>query len=356
MTQTATAIATAEGATGTRAGTWAVHSAAALWIAAMFAIAHWSPTTYIALLQEDYFVEWLTVGLFAAAGALRLRYAWPTRRIFELLVAAFCIFVAGEEFSWGQRLFGFTPPDVFLEHNTQQEFTLHNFADVFGKPKGVLIAALAGYGLAVPLLARFPAGRRLGMQSPPGAVIPWLLVAAALLLWYPLEFTGEWVEALAGGLFLVSARPSRTAFASSFAAAIVGATILTIVSARGLSANPAATACARREADALLVDVSGGAATEKLRNKRGSIHKRLWSAIEEGYIEHDALVRFKAVGCGDSQRYAVDPWGMAYWIRVEGAAETSRRVSLYSMGPNRRRDAQAHRTGGDDVVALDILK
>lgn len=323
----------------------------------MFALASWSPTMYIALLQEDYLVEWLTVGLFAAAGAIRMRYAWPTRRIFELLVAAFCIFVAGEEFSWGQRLFGFTPPDVFLEHNTQQEFTLHNFADVFGKPKGILIAALAGYGVVVPLLARFPAARRFGMQSPPTAVLPWLLVSAALLLWYPLEFTGEWVEALAGGLFLVSARPSRVAVASGFAAAIVGAIILTIVSTRGLAANPAAAACARREADALLADVTtGGAATEKLRTKGGSIHKRLWSAIEEGYIDHDALVRFKAAGCGDSQRYAVDPWGMAYWIRVEGAAEASRRVSLYSMGPNRRRDAQAYRRGGDDVVALDILK
>jgi hypothetical protein len=48
-----------------------------------------------------------------------------------LLTSIFCLVVAGEEISWGQRLFGLFPPDVFQEHNDQQELNLHNLLSYF---------------------------------------------------------------------------------------------------------------------------------------------------------------------------------------------------------------------------------
>lgn len=48
------------------------------------------------------------------------------RLIFGLLVAAFVV-LAGEELSWGQRLFGWQTPAGFPAGNTQGEFNVHNF-------------------------------------------------------------------------------------------------------------------------------------------------------------------------------------------------------------------------------------
>lgn len=339
---------------------WTIHGVAALWIVFMFVLAEWWPASYTALLQEDFFVEWLTVALFAAAGTLTLRNAFESRSAAQFLIGMFCMFVAGEEFSWGQRLLGFTPPDVFLEHNTQQEFTLHNFADVFGKPKGVLIAALLAYAVLLPLLARAAtrvrALRKLGMRAPPKAVLPWLVICAVLLFWYPLEYSGEWVEAMAGGLFLAGARAGKSATKRVWPIAVLAALLLTLVSSRGTGQSGAAIACAQREAHALLADMIGGAATEDLLRVDGSIHKRIWSAIDAGYIDYKRLSDYARAGCGDSQSYVIDPWGMAYWIRVSGTELQPRRVTVYSFGPNRKRDSTAERGGGDDVLVVGLLR
>jgi len=47
------------------------------------------------------------------------------RNIFFLLLGLLFFFGAGEEISWGQRIFHFHTPDI-LRHNIQQEFNLHN--------------------------------------------------------------------------------------------------------------------------------------------------------------------------------------------------------------------------------------
>ena len=38
-------------------------------------------------------------------------------------------FAAGEEISWGQRIFGFATPDFLMHLNEQKEFTVHNIAN-----------------------------------------------------------------------------------------------------------------------------------------------------------------------------------------------------------------------------------
>ena len=336
-----------------------VHALAAAWVAGLLVLGFARPATYQALVQEDHLIEWWTVTLFGAAGFLALGLAWRGRRPFDGLVGAFCIFVAGEEFSWGQRLLGITPPDAFLEHNRQQELTLHNFADVFGEPKWVLIMALLGFGLVIPAVATVAPVRRLLSRIGATAVRPsiaaWLLVAAGLLWWYPLTLSGEWVEALAGGLFLVAFAPAPRTAALAAGIGLGLAGILTVVSgARGGSG--AELSCARAEADAIADDLAfGPAATGRLAGSR-SVHKRVFTSIEDGYIDGDGLEGYRAVDCGEGhsaaerRRYAVDPWGTAYWLSME-RGEDAIDLVVYSFGPNRRRDGPPGTGGGDDITA-----
>ena len=333
---------------------WLLHAGAALWIAGLLALALLAPIEYNGLVQEDRFIEWWTVTLFAAAAVVRIGAAWPRRRVFDLLVAAFCIFVAGEEFSWGQRLLGFTPPASFLEHNTQQELTLHNFADLFGRPKFTLIAVLVGYGILLPLFAQWRTGKRwldkIGATTPPRSTVIWLIAAILLLVIYPVEFTGEWVEALVGALFFVAARPAPRKMLWGFIGTIVVALGLTALSARAVVSDAGAIVCARSQSDALVRDITSAAATEELIDHTGSVHKRIYSAVQDGYIDADALPAFHGVQCGKTQRYFLDPWGMAYWVRVSRDEGSGRTVSVYSMGPNRKRDHAPGEPVGDDVV------
>lgn len=338
-----------------------VHLVAAAWVAGMLGLGSARPDLYEAALQEDRFVEWWTVALFGAAGFLALRLAWRERRPFDALVGAFCVFVAGEEFSWGQRLLGLTPPDAFLAHNRQQELTLHNFADLFGEPKWVLMMALVGFGLVIPAVALVRPGRRLLARIGATAVrLPasaWLLAAVALLWWYPLTLTGEWVEALAGGLFLVSFAPTPSRAGVAAVGGAAAAALLTVVSGRG-GATPAELACARAETAAIADDLAyGTAATGRLAGAR-SVHKRVYTAMEDGYIQRDGLEDYRtacpAGASPDRLRYALDPWGTAYWIHVE-REEGAIRISVYSFGPNRRRDGPARSGSGDDITAaIDI--
>ncbi len=327
----------------------ALHGAAALWVAAMLYLALQRPDVYDAILQEDGFVEWLTATCFVGAGILRTISALQRRRPFDLLIAGFCLFVGGEEFSWGQRLLGFTPPDAFLAHNTQQELTLHNFADVFGQPKAVLIICLLGYALFC-LPEHFGRSRnwlpRLGATPPPCEVATWLVASAALLAWYPVELTGEWVEALAGFLFLVSAPASLRARITTATVAVLSAALLAYVSSRALARSPARLRCAHLEARALLADVVVAAQTNR-RLLDINVHKRLLSAVHAGYLPGN-LAAFRSTVCaGESgragerrRRYLVDPWGMAYWVESYGGNT----ITVYSFGPNRNRD-------GDDISA-----
>ncbi|GAW34423.1 hypothetical protein RA2_01471 [Roseovarius sp. A-2] len=113
---------------------------------------------------EDGPLEWVTVaGLLATAIAL-IRSAMFLRRRNRRGAALACgvyallfVFAAGEEISWGQRLFGWEPGDFFLEKNAQQETNLHNLVlgdvalvkTVFGP---VLTLAILFYLLVLPMI------------------------------------------------------------------------------------------------------------------------------------------------------------------------------------------------------------
>ena len=77
---------------------------------------------------EDGFYESVTAWLFLAATIVFL-YAFvrarPRNVFFLLFVLAF-FFAAGEEISWGQRIFHFATPASFEANNAQEEFNIHN--------------------------------------------------------------------------------------------------------------------------------------------------------------------------------------------------------------------------------------
>ena len=129
------------------------HALVTAYLAAMVLLFKFAPDYYGLISQEDQPVEWATVVLYLAAAFLFLRHGLRRRRVFDSLVGLYCLFVAGEEFSWGQRLLGLKPPKLFLEENVQQEINLHNF---FGASThdAVFLLTVLGYGVLLPLLAR----------------------------------------------------------------------------------------------------------------------------------------------------------------------------------------------------------
>ncbi len=67
-----------------------------------------------------------------------------------------CIYVTGEEVSWGQWIFNWATPDGWGEINDQNETNLHNISDWLDqKPQALLqIGVLVG-GIIIPLLGHY---------------------------------------------------------------------------------------------------------------------------------------------------------------------------------------------------------
>ncbi len=89
---------------------------------------------------EDHFFEWLTPIFFWIASAIFFLTFLKTKNLFFLILAIVMFIGAGEEISWGQRIFGFKTPESIDKINVQHEFTFHNIkifqgVDSQGKPK-----------------------------------------------------------------------------------------------------------------------------------------------------------------------------------------------------------------------------
>ncbi len=116
--------------------------------------------------MEDGFLEWMTVYallMCAQTCALRLYRLRSRKNLLFLLCTfgAFCIFMfgAGEEISWGQRIFSRESSEFFIKNNSQGETNLHNLVVegkkinkiIFGTGLGIVVAF---YLLILPVLYR----------------------------------------------------------------------------------------------------------------------------------------------------------------------------------------------------------
>ena len=84
--------------------------------------------TVIALGREDSFFEWLTSLFYFISFILLALTFKKNRNIFLILLSIVMFFGAGEEISWGQRIFGFDTPENINKINMQHEFNIHNLA------------------------------------------------------------------------------------------------------------------------------------------------------------------------------------------------------------------------------------
>lgn len=108
---------------------------------------------------EDGFIEWCTVVVLFSVMLVCGKRFFTLRRvrsplflIVTMLLTLLCLFGAGEEISWGQRLFGLETPDYLKERNAQGELGLHNLVVEIDGEKVKLNKLIFGTGLALALL------------------------------------------------------------------------------------------------------------------------------------------------------------------------------------------------------------
>ncbi len=116
---------------------------------------------YNLLTREDGIIEWLTVVLTITACILVMKLVWneylsnriSIHLIFLLLFAAGCIFFAGEEISWGQRIIGIETKAIspwLANVNRQNELNLHNIR-AFSKIRLIADMFCLIWGIILPL-------------------------------------------------------------------------------------------------------------------------------------------------------------------------------------------------------------
>lgn len=123
-------------------------------------------------IQEDGVVEWITVLGLLMGSWLCLRRFLALRKLRKpwflfvtFFLAAFLFFAAGEEISWGQRIFGIESSEFFQKNNAQGETNLHNLV-VGGKKINKiifsigLVSVMAIYLLIFPVLYHYKSGFR----------------------------------------------------------------------------------------------------------------------------------------------------------------------------------------------------
>ena len=129
------------------------------------------------VLEVSHFIVPL-LGLFIAGSLLLLPFV--RARLFTwtvtLLGALACLYIAGEEMSWGQHLFHWNTPEYWAAVNRQDETNLHNTYDIFEKtPRLILELGIFIGALLVPLAAVFwPRVRanRFSLFLPAAALVP----------------------------------------------------------------------------------------------------------------------------------------------------------------------------------------
>lgn len=90
------------------------------------------------LIKDDHLIEYAQFFLLIISSILSifLRKFWWKKQIFLglifLFIAFALFFMAGEEISWGQRIFNIETPEQLAERNLQNELTVHNIDSLFG--------------------------------------------------------------------------------------------------------------------------------------------------------------------------------------------------------------------------------
>ncbi len=116
---------------------------------------YYQPVAYVNMVSEDSWTEYATFlcWFFTMFVLLWLLVRYPEFRkpgYFLFAIAAF--FMAMEEISWGQRIFGFEQPEFFRKSNIQGEMNLHNFVETRHYYRYIELILFTG-AIVLPILA-----------------------------------------------------------------------------------------------------------------------------------------------------------------------------------------------------------
>ena len=154
----------------------------------VFYLYYLDPVNYVKLITEDHWGENATTVEYGLCSLLLIWLSFqPVPRLQKVMffvngLGAF--FVAGEEISWGQRIFGLSTPELLRQHNTQGELTLHNldaFIDIFGYGHFIAARLIIGWLLLSLVVAvGFPRHRdkiqQMGVPLVPVQLFPIFLL------------------------------------------------------------------------------------------------------------------------------------------------------------------------------------
>lgn len=128
-------------------------------VAASWIDVSWFNNVYVI---EDGFIEWLTVLplliIVVVAISYLVKLSSKKSWLFSVtmcVLALLCFFVAGEEISWGQRIFQIESSSFFKKNNAQAETNLHNLVVGGVKVNKLIFSQLLILG-AVIYLTVFP--------------------------------------------------------------------------------------------------------------------------------------------------------------------------------------------------------
>lgn len=115
------------------------------------------PEAMARLCHEDGPVEWYQALFVAAASVLFVQGAMQRKlkNVWYWGYALMFFLNAGEEVSWGQRIFGITTPAKLKSVNVQQELNFHNIHGIHEHVRLVGLAVLFTFAVVIPLTQRY---------------------------------------------------------------------------------------------------------------------------------------------------------------------------------------------------------
>lgn len=137
------------------------------------------------LVELGHFVVPLIASVIAMLALRRIRPDQPGLRVWTLLLAVGCFYIAGEEHSWGQHFFHWQTPESWAAINIQNETNLHNTsAWANHKPRALLQMGIFVSVVILPVTAML--GGLKGLRARFAPILPQpatILTGAFALFW-----------------------------------------------------------------------------------------------------------------------------------------------------------------------------
>ena len=169
---------------------------------------------YLWSTAEDSAYEWATFVAYACAAPVAgilagrwLRQGLRLRGIAYVALTLGFVFIAGEEISWGQRIFGFAGPEALLENNLQSEANLHNLLGRLALEGAYIAIGLLGIGVGRAVASRVGWLRPVYVYAPGRELFWWFLPVCAYYIYA--DYIGPLVARAAPGREILATGPAN---------------------------------------------------------------------------------------------------------------------------------------------------